>query len=236
MPRSGSGEDMGLGHLSDADLVFKRKYRWTLEIRGLCVGDIPPFYVKTAARPSLTIDETEINFLHGKTWIPGKGTWESLNVTYYDVKNNPNLSTLYSWLATVYNFTDPIGIHQASTIRGYAGLGILKMFDGCGTVLEEWNLHNMWPQAVNWGDLDYASSEECVIDITMRYAFAESRPTQCAAPIDPCCSGCEPPRTASALAVLLNGFATSRSFTLPPNRLTGYTYALPVGGPPFLTP
>ena len=230
MARSGAGEDMGLGHLSDADLVFKRKYRWTLEIRGLCVGDIPPFYVKTAARPSLTIDETEINFLHGKTWIPGKGTWESLNVTYYDVKGNPNQSNLWSWLASVYNFTDPIGIHQASTARGYAGLGVLKLFDGCGTIMEEWNLHHVWPQAVNFGDLDYASSDEVVMDLTLRYGFAELIPTPCAAPVDPCGSGCEPARTASALAVLLQTFSTSFTTTIPP------TVPVPLGGPPFLTP
>lgn len=142
MPRSGLGQDMGLGRLSDADLVFKRKYRWTLEIQGLCVGDIPPFYVKTAARPNLTIDETEINHLHGKTWIPGKGTWETIQVTYYDVQNNAALSTLWSWLASVYNFTDFNGMHQASTRRGYAGTGILKLYDGCGQVMEEWNLYH----------------------------------------------------------------------------------------------
>jgi hypothetical protein len=216
MPRSGFGQDMGLGHLSDADLVFKRKYRWTLEIQGLCVGDIPPFYVKTAARPNLTIDETEINHLHGKTWIPGKGTWETISVTYYDVLNNPSLSTLYSWLASVYNYTDPVGMHQSSNLRGYAGKGILKLYDGCGTTIEEWWLHHMWPQAANFGDLDYASSDEVVIELTMRYAFAELRPNNCAAPVDPCGSGCAGTFTSSQLAILLTKVIVGPPVTIPP--------------------
>lgn len=228
MARSGFGEDMGLGHLSDADLVFKRKYRWTLEIRGLCVGDIPPFYVKTAARPNLTIDETEINHLHGKAWIPGKGTWESLNVTYYDVKNNPNLNTLFSWLASVYNFTDPVGSHQASSTRGYAGEGILKMYDGCGVVMEEWSLHDVWPQAVNFGDLDYANSEECVIDITLRYSFAELKPVQCGVQVDPCGSGCNGAMTASQLALLWVTVVIGPTTTIPTTLPT-----LPLSAPPI---
>lgn len=216
MPRSGFGRNMGLGHLSDADLVFKRKYRWTLEIQGLCVGDIPPFYVKTAARPNLTIDETEINHLHGKTWIPGKGTWETIQVTYYDVANNPSLSTLYSWLASVYNFTDPVGMHQSSSLRGYAGRGILKLYDGCGSSLEQWVLHSVWPQAVNFGDLDYASSDEVVIEVTLRYAFAELTPQgDCPLPVNPCGSGCAGTFTAAQLAILLTKQIVTTTIVVP---------------------
>ncbi len=222
MPRSGLGQDMGLGRLSDADLVFKRKYRWTLEIQGLCVGDIPPFYVKTAARPNLTIDETEINHLHGKTWIPGKGTWETIQVTYYDVQNNAALSTLWSWLASVYNFTDFNGMHQASTRRGYAGTGILKLYDGCGQVMEEWNLYHLWPQAANFGDLDYASSDEVVIELTLRYAFAELISTgDCGPFVNPCCSGCNGAFSAATITTLITIVPPTPPFPSPPFILGG---------------
>jgi hypothetical protein len=33
-------------------------------------------------RPTLNIEETEVNFLNAKTWVPGKSEWESTNLTF----------------------------------------------------------------------------------------------------------------------------------------------------------
>lgn len=189
MPRSGNGQDMGLGNLADADLVFKRKYRWAFEVQGLYRGDVPSHYVKLAARPNLTVEEAEINYLHGTDWLPGKGKWETLSVTYYDT-NSKKMKPLWDWLASVYNLTDVVGLHQASTRRSYTGTGKLRLFDGCGNTMETWTLYGIWPQAVNFGDLDYSSSEEVTIELTLRYSFAEVDQRECGYEINPACGGC----------------------------------------------
>ena len=63
--------DMGMDALGGDNVVFKRKYRWTFEIKTNCSGGrIPPFFVKLASRPNLTIEETEINFLNSRTRDP----------------------------------------------------------------------------------------------------------------------------------------------------------------------
>ena len=121
------GIPMGMGLLGGPDIVFKRKYRWTFNLNVPCGPPIGEQVVKLAARPNLTIEETEINFLHGKMWIPGKGTWETITVTYYDIGNDPSLSGLYAWLATIYDFTNVVNLYQSSqrgdggAIRGYSG-------------------------------------------------------------------------------------------------------------------
>ena len=197
---SPNGRKMGLGELAKGNVVFKRKYRWTMKLVPHC-GDqaIPEYYVKTANRPQITIEETEINFLHGKFWLPGKATWEAMTITYYDVSNTENANNaLFTWLATTYNFTDSEGLHQ-STLRGEDNLstggygcdGKLSLYDGCGTALETWTLHGMWPQSINFGELDYSSSEECTIEVTTRYDSAEYRP-RCGGEFEICCSGCLP--------------------------------------------
>jgi len=38
-----------------------------------------------------------------------------------------------------------------------------------GNALEEWTIENCWPQTVNWGDLDYTSSDTADIEMTLRY-------------------------------------------------------------------
>ena len=189
--------EMGLGDLvAKPDIVFKRKYRWTLSITPYC-GSTPilSYFVKLASRPNLTIEETEINYLNGKMWIPGKGTWETITVTFYDMSNGGDgISSLYSWLATTYDFTDPVNLKQSSKIgtrgsKGYSADAELFLYDGCGVAMENWSLSNMFPQAVNFGELDYSSSEEVTIEVTLRYSQAKYKPL-CGGTVTPCCVGC----------------------------------------------
>jgi len=56
--------------------------------------------------------------------------------------------------------------------------------------LETWQLQHMWPTAINFGELDYSSSEEATIELTLRYSDVKYR-SFCPA-FDPfaCCDGC----------------------------------------------
>lgn len=160
---------MGIGNLGFNHTIFKRKFRYTFQLTNICgSGVVPEHYVKLASRPNLSIEETEINFLNGKFFIPGKATWETITVTYIDVASLDS-KPLYDWLASVYDYTDPTLLYMGSTARLYSGVGIIKLLDGCGTTLETWTLEGVWPTAVNFGDLDYSSSEEATIELTLRY-------------------------------------------------------------------
>jgi hypothetical protein len=179
-----TANNMGIGMLASA--AFKRKYRWTFEVEqvgGAGGFNIGGAYVKSGNRPQIDIDETEINFLNGKTFIPGKATFNEISFTYYDVavEKDPTVNNLLRWVNRVYNFekkgaTNEIKATQGSYPdkggTGYAGKGILTLLDGCGFALEQWELINCWPKSINFGDLDYSSSDECNIELSLRYAFA----------------------------------------------------------------
>lgn len=45
----------------------------------------------------------------------------------------------------------------------------LKLYDGCGFQLEQWNLSGISLIKANFGDLDYSNSDECEINIDMAY-------------------------------------------------------------------
>ena len=185
---------MGIGNLGFKNLVFKRKFRYTLELQDICAGSgqpqtVPKHYVKVAARPNLSVEETEVNFLNAKTWIPGKASWESITVTYIDVATRDNLP-LFNWLASVYNFTDPVNLEMGSNRNDYSCTAILKLWDGCGNLMETWELKDVWPTSIDFGDLDYSNSEECTIQLTLRYSDVKYT-NQCPGfEISPCCSGC----------------------------------------------
>jgi hypothetical protein len=198
------GINMGMGALASANAIFKRKYRWTFELNTPC-GRIPETIVKVAARPNINIEETEINYLHGKMWIPGKASWETITVTYYDVvaDQSSSITNLYNWLSTVYEFHNPERLHQSSKkggagaapagigAQGYAGQGVLKLYDGSGVTMETWTLGHVWPQAINFGDLDYSSSEEVNVELTLRYSEVRYESGNCGPKFKECgTSGC----------------------------------------------
>lgn len=169
---------MGIGYLGGGNVMHKRKFRWTFEVyKANDTGGkgemwVPQHFVKLAARPNITIEETEIHHLNAKTYIPGKGTWETITITYYDVSNAGGVDNigLWSWLANVYDYTKPNTLHQNALRKGYAAVGACTMYDGCGSAMELWTLGDAWPTAVNFGELDYSSSEECTVEVTLRYA------------------------------------------------------------------
>jgi hypothetical protein len=191
---------MGMGPLGGQDIVFKRKYRWTFEVTPSCGGrTIPAHFVKLASRPNLSIEETEINYLNAKMWIPGKGTWETITVTYYDLGGSSasnSMADLFAWLSSVYDF-QTTGNPRQSSRRGGAGSGggygaeaVLALYDGCGTAMEQWNFEHMWPQAVNFGELDFYSSEEVTIELTLRFSECTFTNLCPGRPFVPCCEGC----------------------------------------------
>ena len=181
---------MGIGQLGFRNLVFKRKFRFTFVLEEICGSQrVPEHFVKVASRPNLSIEETEINFLNAKTWIPGKASWETITVTYVDVAS-PEMGPLFNWMASVYNFTDPIQLEQGSQRADYTATGVLKLWDGCGQLLEIWTMKDVWPTAINFGDLDYSNSEESTIELTLRYSDVSYENICPGLAISPCCSPC----------------------------------------------
>lgn len=182
---------MGIGVIGQPDITFKRKFRFTFEISGFCGNEgslVPEHFVQVASRPNLTIEETELNHLNGKFFIPGKATWETITVTYYDVAHL-QAQHLFKWLATVYDFTNPINLTMGNK-RDYDATGVVNIYDGCGVIIESWQLQHLFPTAINFGDLDYASSDVATIELTMRYSDVLYRSYCPEYDISPCCSGC----------------------------------------------
>ena len=187
-----ASQGMGIGSvgIGDPQTVFKTKFRWTFEVEGYdCSFRIDPHFVKVAARPSISFEEIEINFLNDRTWIPGKATWEPVTVTFLD-SNKGNGVQVLSWLLAVYDFNEPTSKKMSSKRTGFSGKATLTMYDGCGTVMEIWTLLDAWPQAVNFNDLDYSSSNIADIEMTLRYSQVKYIVGCGGVDPSPCCEGC----------------------------------------------
>lgn len=157
---------MGIGRVGRPDVIFKRKFRWTMQVAGAW-GYVPEHFCTIAARPKLTLEETEVNYLNHTTWVPGKAKWEPITVTYLDVPN-AGIGDLYSWIATLYNFNS--NDLPMSEKAGWNASAIIQLYDGCGSVLERWVLGSIWPSSVDFGDLSYEDSDMVKVELQLRYS------------------------------------------------------------------
>lgn len=191
MAFNGLNGNMGINRLGDPSITFKRKFRWTFAVKPLCgTGDIDPWFVKVASRPNLSVDETEMNFLNEKMWIPGKVTYETMTVTYIDVSaKEPSSANLYRWLGSVFQFWNP-NRKMGTNVNQYGASASLMLYDGCGNGIERWDFADIWPQAINFGDLDMSSSDTVDIELTLRYSKFTYTSLCGNVGFAECCAGC----------------------------------------------
>ena len=178
---------MGIGALGAPGVIIKRKFRWVFAMSTPC-GNIPGIYCRSASRPSLEVESTQIDFLNATTWVPGKGRWQPITVSFIDVADI-QMQGLYNWIATVYNFTDPVGLSQGEK-ADWNGTAFLNMLDGCGNVLETWGLGSCFPTSINFGDLSYESSDLATIELTLKFSEVSYVSNCGVKQISPCCTGC----------------------------------------------
>ena len=138
----------------------KRKNRWVFAIEG-----IDAFILKTASRPSFSIQEQEINYINAKRYIAGKTSFESINVTLHDPIAPSGAQQVMEWIRTHYE--------SVSGRAGYADFYKrdcqLKMLDPVGTVVELWDIKGAFLTQAGFGDLSYDGDEPQEISLTLRF-------------------------------------------------------------------
>lgn len=162
MARETMGMDFGLDGESTC---YKKKNRWLFIVEGISadgsVNCLPPF---KSSRPQFSFKELEAQHINETIYFPGKPEWKPITLFLYDLKKEKN--PIFEWLKKLY---DPkIGTYKPSC-DGFKKTGTLEMYDGCGNILETWEFENIWPQQIEFGELDMGVSDLATCDLTIRY-------------------------------------------------------------------
>ena len=136
----------------------KRKNRFILTFDS-SLG-INSWFVESTARPQITINPVEIPFLNTSTYVAGRFTWNTINVTFRDPIGPSAAQALMEW----------VRLH-AESVTGRMGYAAgykkdidLEMLDPTGVVVEKWILYGTFLTDVNFGALSY--SQDALADIT----------------------------------------------------------------------
>lgn len=137
-----------------------RKFRWILQDAG-----VDAWTLKTCARPQLTFDEIVIDYINTKRYVSGKQTWNPIAITTHDPISPSASQKIMDWVRINY---EPLTGRMGYATYYKKNIS-LKLLDPQGTVVQLWDIIGAWPQDVNFGDLDYASSDNAEISFTLRF-------------------------------------------------------------------
>jgi hypothetical protein len=131
-----------------------------------------------AQRPNYTVtDSGEIYRFHERSFYAGRPEIETkMTCSFNDYINNAaadgtvsgGLSAsqiLYRWFNTVYN----IDFGSMGFKNEYATTADLFLLDPHGKQIEQWHYTNFWITSINYGDVDFSSSDNITIETSFRY-------------------------------------------------------------------
>ena len=125
---------------------------------------INEWFVMSASRPKINIGEVEIPFLNTSTWVAGRFTWDTIDVTFKDPIGPSAAQALMEWVRLhAESVTGRMGY-----AAGYKKNVELEMLDPAGVVIEKWILEGTFLTNVNFGSLDYSSEDIAEITATLR--------------------------------------------------------------------
>lgn len=145
----------------------KRQNRWIVVWDG-----IDTYTLRNFARPNLNMGEVVIDYINTKRYFTGKFEWQTISMTLNDPIAPSQAQKMMEWVRLAYeNVTGRAGYKEMYTAKNFR----LKLLDPPGSVVEEWEFVNIWPQSVDFQGLDMASAEVAQIAVTLRFDQALMR-------------------------------------------------------------
>ena len=125
---------------------------------------INEWFVESTARPHITINPTEIQFLNTSTFVAGRFNWQTIPVTFRDPIGPSAAQALMEW----------VRLH-AESVTGRMGYAAgykkdidLEMLDPTGVAVEKWILQGTFLTDVNFDSLGYSDDNLATISATLR--------------------------------------------------------------------
>ena len=153
-----------------ADLLLKAPVPYELKRNNRFILRFPSdlgineWFVESAARPHISINSTELQFLNTSTYVAGRFTWGEINVTFRDPIGPSASQALMEWVRLC-----------AESVTGRMGYAVgykrnvdLEMLDPTGVVVEKWILEGTWLKDVNFNSLGYGDDKVSTITAQLR--------------------------------------------------------------------
>lgn len=160
---------------------FKNKWRITFQDMSRLVSTNTrnlTMQATTVSRPQLEFQEVELHRYNSTAYVAGKHTWSAMTMTVEDDITGLASKAIKGQLETQQRLVgvdlDGRWLNTAATGSDYKFGVKLEQLDGDEGVVEQWILEGVFIQSVDFGDLDYSSSDAATIQLTLRFDHARS--------------------------------------------------------------
>ena len=143
-----------------------RKNRWLFRFPS-DLG-IMEWFCESAKRPSIQQKDVEIPFLNTSTWVVGRYTWDTIQVTLRDPIGPSASQAVMEWVRL---HSESVSGRQGYA-AGYKRDVEIEMLDPTGVVVQKWILKNTMCTNVDFGDLNYSQDDLSTITMTLRFDYA----------------------------------------------------------------
>ena len=136
--------------------------------------------VTTFVRPTLEFEEIPLHRYNSIAFVAGKHNWSTTTLTLEDDMTGLASSVIQAQLEAQQRLIGADGTNgnwhnAAPTASAYKFAMRLEQLDGNEVVTEIWLFEGCWLQSVEYGDLDYAATEQVVINLTIRFDHARQQ-------------------------------------------------------------
>jgi hypothetical protein len=169
--------DMGIPGVGTGYLQPKLGFKWRVtfaNIGGGVSSQPLSLQVITATRPSYAFEEVVMDRYTTKSYIPGKYTFEPLNITVEDDITGSASSVIQAQSQQQQWLTGAEGPFFGTGEEGslFKFTTYLVMLDGKEQPVETWTYEGCFIRDFDYGEGDYTSSETMKINLVIRYDHA----------------------------------------------------------------
>lgn len=134
--------------------------------------------VADAKRPSVKFNPVTVDIYNSKVYFQGKPEWDETTINLRDDAGG-NISKLVGQqIQKQFDFQEQASAASGSDYKFKVQIDILDGGNGAAgpAVLESWELFGCFLSSVDYGELNYNSSDPMMIALTIRYDNAEQLP------------------------------------------------------------
>jgi hypothetical protein len=131
-------------------------------------GNPQPLRVQcqSAVKPGMTINAVEVQvFGHTLEYASNKTFNHDMTVEYVENRSAQITTTLEQWGNFCRSTQSQHGAYKAE----YARNGYFTIFDNKGTIVREYEIHNMWPSVVP--DINFNGTSSSLITLSVTFKF-----------------------------------------------------------------
>ncbi len=130
------------------------------------------------ARPQVQFDEVTLNVYNSTMYVAGKPKWQPLSINIRDDASGSVSKAVGQQLQKQFDFVEQA---SAATGQDYKFQTNIEILDGgngtlAPTVLETWELYGCFLQQANYQTLNYGTSDQVTIALTIRFDNAIQSP------------------------------------------------------------